>query len=89
MAKSASSNARSLERYRQKCDFATTTEPSGQVSAAGAASGALNFVVQKHAARRLHYDFRLELEGTVSLHPSFRVYVTFIREMMVPLTSQT
>lgn len=65
MAKSASSNARTLERYRQKRDFAATTEPIGQVSAAGAASGALGFVVQKHAARRLHYDFRLELEGTL------------------------
>lgn len=65
MAKSASSNARSLERYRQKRDFAATTEPSGQVSAPGGASGALSFVVQKHAARRLHYDFRLELEGTL------------------------
>ena len=65
MAKSASSNARSLERYRQKRDFAATTEPSGQVSAQGVASGALSFVVQKHAARRLHYDFRLELEGTL------------------------
>ena len=65
MAKSASTNARSLERYRQKRDFAATTEPSGQVSAASAASGALRFVVQKHAARRLHYDFRLELEGAL------------------------
>ncbi|WP_324291622.1 DNA polymerase ligase N-terminal domain-containing protein [Cupriavidus sp. D39] len=65
MAKSASSNARTLERYRQKRDFAATTEPNGQVSAPGVASGALSFVVQKHAARRLHYDFRLELEGTL------------------------
>ena len=65
MTKSASTNARSLERYRQKRDFAATTEPSGQVSAASAASGALRFVVQKHAARRLHYDFRLELEGAL------------------------
>ncbi len=65
MAKSASANARSLERYRQKRDFAATTEPTGQVSTAAAASGALSFVVQKHAARRLHYDLRLELDGTL------------------------
>ncbi|GAB7541939.1 DNA ligase D [Cupriavidus sp. 8B] len=67
MAKSASTNARSLERYRLKRDFAATTEPSDEAarSLAPAAGGALNFVVQKHAARRLHYDFRLELEGTL------------------------
>lgn len=67
MAKSASINTRSLERYRQKRDFASTTEPSDEAarSVAAAADDALRFVVQKHAARRLHYDFRLELEGTL------------------------
>ncbi|MGO4152050.1 DNA ligase D [Cupriavidus sp. YAF13] len=67
MAKSAPTNARSLTRYRQKRDFATTAEPRGETarSIASGASGALSFVVQKHAARRLHYDFRLELEGTL------------------------
>jgi len=65
VAKSAPANARDLERYRQKRDFTATAEPSGQESSAASAGGALSFVVQKHAARRLHYDFRLELEGTL------------------------
>jgi bifunctional non-homologous end joining protein LigD len=50
-----------LTRYRAKRDFAKTLEPSG-----GTASGAgQRFVVHKHAARRLHYDLRLELDGTL------------------------
>ncbi len=50
-----------LQRYRQKRDFRVTTEPQG-----GEAAGeALSFVIQKHAARRLHYDFRLELDGAL------------------------
>jgi len=53
----------SLREYKRKRDFARTPEPSGSV-AAGPKHG-LNFVVQKHAARRLHYDFRLELNGVL------------------------
>src|SRR5690606_21290780 len=50
-----------LQRYRQKRDFGVPSEPPG-----GAATDeGLSFVVQKHAAKRLHYDFRLELEGTL------------------------
>ena len=50
-----------LETYLRMRDFAATPEPTG-----GAASrGHLRFVVQKHAASRLHYDFRLELDGTL------------------------
>jgi bifunctional non-homologous end joining protein LigD len=50
-----------LARYRAKRNFATTPEPSG-----GSASEAgQRFVVHKHAARRLHYDLRLELDGTL------------------------
>ncbi len=48
-----------LEAYRQKRDFRRTAEPKGRK---GKANGH-RFVVQKHAARRLHYDFRLELDG--------------------------
>jgi bifunctional non-homologous end joining protein LigD len=47
----------SLATYRAKRDFALTAEPSG---ASHPASGN-GFVVQKHAASRLHYDFRIEL----------------------------
>ncbi len=52
-----------LSRYRAKRDFKRTSEPSGRKQRARPA-GALRFVVQKHAARRLHYDLRLELAGT-------------------------
>lgn len=51
-----------LEPYRRKRDFRHTPEPRGAKRAAG---GELHFVIQKHAARRLHYDFRLELDGTL------------------------
>lgn len=51
-----------LEEYRRKRDFARTAEPEG--GAAPASEGRL-FVVQKHAARQLHYDFRLELDGVL------------------------
>ena len=50
-----------LSVYRAKRDFAKTAEPSGRTRAAPSAR--LRFVVQKHAARRLHYDLRLELDG--------------------------
>src|SRR5258707_4177642 len=52
----------SLAIYRAKRDFSLTEEPSGK--AAVASSKALRFVVQRHDATRLHYDFRLELDGT-------------------------
>ena len=51
-----------LARYWAKRDFAITTEPRGQ-RAPDTAS--LSFVIQKHAASRLHYDFRLELDGVL------------------------
>src|SRR6266542_3519949 len=52
-----------LERYRQKRDFKATPEPEGTVGKRRAQG--LAFVVQKHAATRLHYDFRLELDGVL------------------------
>jgi bifunctional non-homologous end joining protein LigD len=50
-----------LSAYKAKRDFALTSEPSGD--AEHAAGPRLRFVVQKHAATRLHYDLRLELDG--------------------------
>ncbi len=52
----------SLARYREKRAFDRTPEPAGRV---GPRTGPLRFVVQKHQASRLHYDFRLELDGTL------------------------
>src|SRR5215470_11416605 len=52
---------RKLATYRAKRDFTKTTEPSGQLAVAP--SDRMRFVVQKHAARRLHYDLRLEFDG--------------------------
>jgi bifunctional non-homologous end joining protein LigD len=59
-----------LNEYNRKRDFKATPEPSGQpgkrtVRTAKKAAGALQFCIQKHDASRLHYDFRLELEGTL------------------------
>ncbi|SEE30033.1 ATP-dependent DNA ligase LigD phosphoesterase module /ATP-dependent DNA ligase LigD polymerase module [Rhizobiales bacterium GAS191] len=50
-----------LKAYRSKRDFARTSEP---VAKLGSAEGG-QFVVQKHDARRLHYDLRLELDGVL------------------------
>src|SRR5262249_2736758 len=56
-----------LTRYRQMRDFTVTAEPRGSQGAIQKASqeGALPFVVQKHAATRLHYDFRLAWNGVL------------------------
>ena len=54
---------RALERYAAKRSFTRTPEPPAK--AAAQRRGPLLFVVQKHAARQLHYDFRLELDGVL------------------------
>ena len=69
-----------LETYRKKRDFSRTSEPSGpppkkrmaprkagatRTKRGPAAAKAPMFVIQKHAARRLHYDFRLEMDGVL------------------------
>ncbi|HEU5078860.1 MAG TPA: non-homologous end-joining DNA ligase [Opitutaceae bacterium] len=55
-----------LKRYAEKRDFSVTKEPGTKASGKRkSAGGALRFVIQKHAATRLHYDFRLEMNGTL------------------------
>jgi bifunctional non-homologous end joining protein LigD len=56
---------RQLSRYRGKRDFSITREPSGAKGKASPAAVSLPFVVQKHAATRLHYDFRLAWNGVL------------------------
>lgn len=58
---------RHLADYRRKRDFTQTQEPAGARRKADEQreNGALHFVIQKHDATRLHYDFRLELDGTL------------------------
>lgn len=69
--------AKPLREYHRKRNFDVTTEPRGDLHAKSAPkkntqkkgkaapAHALQFVIQKHDARRLHYDFRLELNGTL------------------------
>jgi bifunctional non-homologous end joining protein LigD len=52
-----------LRRYRDKRHFDVTPEPEGAAEEGGRGDA---FVVQKHAARRLHYDFRLEVDGVLA-----------------------
>src|SRR3990170_100661 len=59
-----------LDKYGKKRDFSRTTEPRPATPSPRRRGGRedarpLTFVIQKHAARRLHYDFRLELDGVL------------------------
>lgn len=60
--KRESSDAGRLGRYNEMRDFAITEEPSGELKST---KGGDSFVIQKHDATALHYDFRLELDGVM------------------------
>ncbi len=54
---------KALKKYQSMRDFSVTAEPSGKAGGAQS-SKQLRYVIQKHEATRLHYDFRLEWNGT-------------------------
>ena len=55
----------SLKKYRSKRNFDVTSEPSGAERKRASATKALAYVIQKHQASHLHYDFRLEWNGVL------------------------
>ena len=54
-----------LKKYKAKRDFSRTAEPKGGKPLPKQVRGASRFVIQKHDASRLHYDFRLQMEGVL------------------------
>ena len=60
--KHATDEGKPLDRYNAMRDFGTTEEPSGRLKPT---EGGNSYVIQKHAATALHYDFRLELDGVL------------------------
>jgi bifunctional non-homologous end joining protein LigD len=54
-----------LNEYRKKRDFKISPEPSGERTSPKSAESSVIYVVQKHRATQLHYDFRLEFRGTL------------------------
>src|SRR5579863_8997632 len=65
-SESAKAVDRQLARYREMRDFVITGEPRGNSKNRGSREAeVLPFVVQKHAARQLHYDFRLGWRGVL------------------------
>ena len=55
----------SLDTYNRKRDFGKTPEPAGEIGPTAAPPEGRRYVVQRHRATRLHYDFRLEIDGVL------------------------
>ena len=54
-----------LKKYKARRDFSKTAEPKGRKPLPKQVRGSCRFVIQKHDARRLHYDLRLQMEGVL------------------------
>src|SRR3546814_2114244 len=61
--RTAMSRADPLAQYNAKRDFKLTPEPAGKIAKGQKRQARNRFIVQKHDATRLHYDFRLEVDG--------------------------
>ncbi len=55
----------SLKTYKEKRNFEVTSEPAGEAAAKSESKQSLQYVIQKHRATSLHYDFRLEHKGVL------------------------
>jgi bifunctional non-homologous end joining protein LigD len=84
----------SLSEYRKKRDPAQTPEPFGS----GKSGAGLTFVVQRHDATRLHYDFRLERDGAlaswavpkgVPLEPGAKVHLRTLAQARLVITDNS
>jgi bifunctional non-homologous end joining protein LigD len=64
-AQERGANPGALEAYRRKRDFSTTAEPPPSVANRSSQGSRRRFVIQKHAASHLHYDFRLEMHDVL------------------------
>ncbi len=65
MARTPAAADEKLTGYRRKRDFSRTSEPAGGPAVTAGPAAAPRFVVQRHRARRLHYDVRFEVDGVL------------------------